>query len=150
MKKYTRKWCEFHKSSTHNTSESRAKQSLVAELKAFESDVGSDSEQKPDKGIDKGKQIIDAEPSATATTTKIQKIEPEDPKEGECLFHSQMWVKGSPLYFIVYSGSQNDFISAEVVKHLGPKDYNTPTVVHHQVASPSMRSLRELVVLPSL
>jgi hypothetical protein len=43
-KKDMRKWCEFHKSSTHNTSEFRAKQSLVAELKASESDAFFDSE----------------------------------------------------------------------------------------------------------
>jgi len=30
-------------------------------------------------------------------TTKIYKIEPKDLEEGERLFHSQIWVKGSPL-----------------------------------------------------
>jgi hypothetical protein len=85
-------------------------------LKAFESDAGSDSESDPDKGNDRGKQIIDAEPNATIATMKIQKKEPEDPKEAECLFHSQMWVKGSPLQFIVDSGSQKNLISVEVMK----------------------------------
>jgi hypothetical protein len=35
------------------------------------------------------------------------------------LFHSQMWVKGTPLHFIVDSGSQKNLISAEVIKQLG-------------------------------
>ena len=76
-KKDTRKWCEFHKSSTHNTSECQARQSLVAEMWASESDAFSDSESEPEKGNDKGKQIIDAEPNATVATTKIQKEEPK-------------------------------------------------------------------------
>jgi hypothetical protein len=51
-------------------------------------------------------------------------------KRGKCLFHSQMWVKGTPLHFIVDSGSQKNLISAEVVKQLGlsttphPQPYN--------------------------
>jgi hypothetical protein len=72
-KKDTGKWCEFHKISTHNTSECWAKQSLAAELKAFESDACSDSESEPDKGNDNGKQIIDVDPNATIATMKIQR-----------------------------------------------------------------------------
>jgi hypothetical protein len=43
------KWCELHKSSTRNTSECRAKQSLVVELKASGLDGGSNSESKTKK-----------------------------------------------------------------------------------------------------
>jgi len=60
----------------------------VVELKASESNAFSDSKSELDKGSDKGNHIIDTEPSATIYTTKIQKDEPEDPKEGECLFYS--------------------------------------------------------------
>ena len=77
----------------------------MAEIKAFESDAYSDTESKPKKWNDKGKKIIDAEPNTIVATTKIQKEEPEDLEKEERLFHSQMWVKGSPLQFIVDSRS---------------------------------------------
>ena len=99
----------------------------MAELKASESDACSDPEPEPDKANDKGKRIINADPSSIVATTKIQKNEPEDPEEGERLFHSQMWVKGSPLQFIVDSGSQKNLVSAEVAKRLG-----LPTTPHPQ------------------
>jgi hypothetical protein len=95
----------------------------VAEVKASESDVGSESEPE----LERGRQIIDTEPSATVSTTKLQPGEPYKPKEGKCLFHSQMWVKGTPLHFIVDSDSQKNLISAEVVKRLA-----LPTTPHPQ------------------
>jgi hypothetical protein len=82
----------------------------VVELKDKESNLDLD----PDSENNKRIHIIDEEPTATITTATIQ---PEqDPEEGERLFHSQMWVKGTPLHFIVDIRSQKNIISAEVVK----------------------------------
>ena len=49
-------------------------------MKVSELDACLDSESKLDKGNDKGKKIIDAEPNATVATTKVQREELEDPK----------------------------------------------------------------------
>ena len=57
---------------------------MVAELKASESYASSESEPEPEKG----RWIIDAEPSSTVATTKLHPGEPDEPEEGECLFHS--------------------------------------------------------------
>jgi hypothetical protein len=65
------------------------------------------------------RQIIDVDPTTIVVTAVIQTEEPTDLEEGECLFHSQMWVKGNPLHFIVDSGSHKNLISAEVIKQLG-------------------------------
>lgn len=87
---------------------------MAVELKALKADAGFDSK----SDVDKGKWIIDVEPSVTVATTKVQLNEPEEPEEGECLFHLQMWVKGALVQFIVNSGSQKNLILAEVAKRL--------------------------------
>jgi hypothetical protein len=51
-------------------------------VKASESDAGFDSESKPERG----RQIIDAEPSATVATTKLQPGELDEPEEGDAFF----------------------------------------------------------------
>jgi hypothetical protein len=159
-KKDTRKWCDFHKIPWHNTDECRSKQSLVAEIKDKEPNPDSESDS---ENTGKG-QIIDADPTAIVATTTIQPEEPTDPEEGEHLFHSQMWVKGTPLHFIVDSGSQKNLISAEVVKQLGlsttphPQPYNigwlrqgrdlvsANSVDYHTTSNPSR--MRYYVMLP--
>jgi hypothetical protein len=95
----------------------------VAEVKAYESDADSSSEPEPKRG----RWIIYAEPSVIVSTTKLQPSEPDEPEEGESIFHSHMWVKGTPLLFIIDSGSQKKLISVEVNKQLA-----LPTMSHPQ------------------
>jgi hypothetical protein len=112
--------------SPSTTDECHSKQSLVAEIK--------EKEQKPDSESDlentSRRHIIDTDPTATIATTTIQPEEPTYLEEATHLFHSQMWIKGTLLHFIVYNGSQKNLISVEVVKHLGlsttphPQPYN--------------------------
>jgi len=70
-------------------------------VKASESYVGFESKSE----LEKGRWITDAEPNFTVSTTKIQPSEPDELEEGELLFHSHIWVKGTPLHFIIDSGS---------------------------------------------
>jgi hypothetical protein len=111
-KKDIGKWCDFHKIPWHNTNECRSKHSLVVEIK--EKDPNPNSEF--DSENNGRRQIIDANPTATVATTTIQPEEPTNPEEGEHLFHSHMWAKGTPLHFIVDIRSQNNLISLEVIK----------------------------------
>ena len=58
----------------------------MAEIKDSKLDAYSDTESELEKGNDRGKNIINADPNATVATTKIQKEELEDSEE-EHLFH---------------------------------------------------------------
>ena len=80
----------------------------MAEIKNKEPNLDSES----DSENNGKRQIIDADPTAIVATATIQPEEPTNPEEGECLFHSHMWVKGTPLHFIVDSRSQKNLILA--------------------------------------
>jgi hypothetical protein len=112
MMKDTRKWCKFHKIPCHNTIDFLSKKSLVDKVNSSESDVGFDSDLEPGNG----RWIIDMEPSATISMTKIHPGEPDETEEVKCLFHSQMWVKGTPLHLIIDSGIQKNLISTNFIK----------------------------------
>ena len=86
----------------------------MVEVKASKSVAGSEY----DSELERERQIIDTEPSATISTTKLQPGELDKLEEGEHLFHSQMWVNGTPLHFIINSGSQKNLISTKFVKRL--------------------------------
>jgi hypothetical protein len=87
----------------------------VAEIKDKEPNPDSKSDF---ENIGKGN-IIDADPTAIVATTTIQAEELIYPEVGEHLFHSQMWVKGTPLHFIIDIGSHKNLILAKVVKQFG-------------------------------
>jgi hypothetical protein len=84
----------------------------VAEVKASKLDVSSNSKSEPKRG----RQIIDVKPRDTIATTKLHLGELDEPYEGEHLFHSQMWVKGTPLHIIGYRFIHKNLISIEVFK----------------------------------
>jgi hypothetical protein len=87
----------------------------VAEIK--------DKELNPDSKSDyenTGKrEIIDVDPTVIVMIATIQPEEPTDPEDGEHLFHSEMWGKGTLLHFIVDSGIHKNLMSEEVIKQLG-------------------------------
>jgi hypothetical protein len=79
----------------------------VVEIKYKEPNPDSESDS---WNIDR-RHIIYADPTAIVAAATIQPEEPTNPEEGERLFHSHMWVKGTPLHFLVDSGSQKNIIS---------------------------------------
>jgi hypothetical protein len=105
----------------------------VAEIKYKDSNPDESDSENTNK-----RQIIDADPTTIVLTASIQPEEPIYSEEGELLFHSQMWVKGTPLHFIVDRESQKNLISAEVIKQLGlsttphPQPYNIGWLHHGQ------------------
>ena len=87
----------------------------MVDIKDKELNPDSDS----DSENDGRRHIINIDTTTTIMTATIQLEEPKNTEEAECLFHSQTWVKGTPLHFIVESVIQKNLISVEVVKQLG-------------------------------
>jgi hypothetical protein len=112
------------------------KKYLVVEIKEKESNRHLES----DLENNGRRYIINVNPTATFVTGKIQLEEPTDPEEGGCLFHSQMWVKRTPLHFIVDSRIQKNLMLEDFLKQLEFLSNTTPTTIQHWVTSSGMRS----------
>jgi hypothetical protein len=126
-KKDTRKWCDFHKIPWHNTDECRSKQSLVAKIKEKEPNPDSES----DSENNGRRQIIDADPTATVVTATIQPEEPTDPEEGEHLFHSHMWVKGTRCISLLIENPEEPHLNRGH-QTIGIVNNTTPTTIQHR------------------
>jgi hypothetical protein len=63
-----------------------------------------------------GLQICKNKSMAKVALIHITRDRAENPNQ--CLFLSQMWVKGTTLHFIVDRGSQKNLISIEIIKRL--------------------------------
>jgi hypothetical protein len=69
----------------------------VTKIKEKESNLDSESSSKNNGR----RRIIDEDPIVIFATATIQPKELVDSEEVEHIFHSKMWVKGTPLHFIV-------------------------------------------------
>jgi hypothetical protein len=118
-------------------------------LKASESDACSDSESELDKGNDRGKKIIDAEPNTIVATMKIQNKEPEDLEEAERLPFQDVG-KGFPAAVHCRQREPEEPHFERGREAVGLADHSTPTTIHHWVVAPRMGPPRQSTISPSL
>jgi hypothetical protein len=58
-----------------------------------------------------------------------------------------MWVKGTPMHFIIDTGRKKNIILEEVFKWLALAENTIPKTLHHWMAPPRKRSLHQPTVL---
>lgn len=61
---------------------------------------------------------MDVEPNVIVATTRSPMLPKIEELHEEKLFHSQMWVRGRPLHFIVDSSNQKNLVHVDIVKSL--------------------------------
>ena len=102
----TVKWCNYHRSLWHDTSECKAWKTFLEKLSTLDlSDITL-----VESVLDA--LILLASDSTTSTASTII-----DEEEQERLFHTQIWVQKNPLHLIVDNDSQKNFISEDLVRN---------------------------------
>ena len=90
----SRKWCDYHSSSWHDTSECKARKTFLEKLS-----TSSLSD----------KTLVEYDPDASAllalTSTTLIALTIVNEEEQERLFHTWIWVQKNPLHLIVDNGS---------------------------------------------
>ena len=111
----------------------------MAEIKYSESNPDSDSEPNSIAAYN-GRQIIDADPTTTIATAQIQLEDLEESEVEECLFHSQMWVKGIPLHFFLQWNPKEPDLN-RICQEIGSSENTTPATLQNRLAKLRTRYL---------